>query len=174
MGTFLGQALKSGGGEPLWRAFFQKASAAFASKENTTPGPGFADKSNDQIYHEVAESEEELGVLRKLHGLTIAADAITREHDAGMYHLIALDAHTQTVSVRGYSRARLSEAIDDYSKLEKDLRGDQKKDVVLVSAGNVSALRRAYPNYFLDTHDFIKYVEGIIAAAKKTKQKATK
>ena len=171
MGTFLGQALKSGEGEPLWRAFFQMASAAFAIKEGTAPGPGFEAKDRYQIYHEVAEAEEQLGVLHKLHGLTIAANAITREHDVGMYHLIALDAHTQTVAVRGFSKARLSEAIDEYAKLEKDSKGDQKRDVVLVSAGNVSALRRAYPNYFLDTHGFIEQVKQLIATDKKAKRK---
>lgn len=42
--------------------------------------------------------------------------------------------------------------------------------VVLVSAGSIESLKRAYPNYFLDTHEFLKQLDKIIrskfAAAK--------
>jgi putative GTP pyrophosphokinase len=41
MGTFLGQALKSGQGEQEWRSFFAKASAALAIIEKSPAVPGF-------------------------------------------------------------------------------------------------------------------------------------
>jgi ppGpp synthetase/RelA/SpoT-type nucleotidyltranferase len=41
MGTFLGQALKSGEGERPWRMFFEIASAAFAVIEGTAKVPGY-------------------------------------------------------------------------------------------------------------------------------------
>jgi len=41
MGTFLGQALKSGQGEQEWRKFFATAGAALAALERTEPVPGY-------------------------------------------------------------------------------------------------------------------------------------
>ena len=41
MGTFLGQALKSGMGDDVWRRFFSVVSAGFAKIEETAPVPGY-------------------------------------------------------------------------------------------------------------------------------------
>jgi hypothetical protein len=38
---------------------------------------------------------------------------------------------------------------------------------VLVSAGPVEALKKAYPNYFLDTNGFIRQIERVIEEAKR-------
>lgn len=34
-------------------------------------------------------------------------------------------------------------------------------ELVLISAGNLKEIKKAYPNYFLDTQDFIKIVQTI-------------
>ena len=36
-------------------------------------------------------------------------------------------------------------------------------DVVLVSVDSMAALRRAYPNYFLDTRAFLEAVKAAVA-----------
>ncbi|MGB8700487.1 MAG: hypothetical protein WCD18_13815 [Thermosynechococcaceae cyanobacterium] len=73
-----------------------------------------------------------------------------------------------SVQVKRYSADQLQKATDNYTELEKQFKDNICKDVVLVSASSVHGLRKAYPNYFADTSDFVKNLEKIIEANAKT------
>ena len=92
MGTFLGQALKSGQGEQSWRNYFSIAGAALAHYEGTAAVPGFEGRGVTEVFKELGRVEEELRVLQKLNGFAIAADRITTEKGQGAYHLVVLDS----------------------------------------------------------------------------------
>jgi putative GTP pyrophosphokinase len=171
MGTFLGQALKSGQGEAPWRGFFAKASAALAVVEKTAPVPGFEQHTAADVFAEVARAESELRVLEKLRSFAIAADRITAERGTGAYHLVVLNSANRTVAIRPYPIARLEEANLAYAEIEQRTKAGEQIEAVLVSAGPIDALRKAYPNYFLDTHAFVKQIEKMISedAAKANK-----
>jgi hypothetical protein len=66
-----------------------------------------------------------------------------------------------TLVVRSYSDAVI--AAEEYSALERAIEGETGKDVVLVRVEAVTSLRRAYPNYFLDTTAFVDSVREAIA-----------
>lgn len=53
----------------------------------------------------------------------------------------------------------------EYMKAEKRASDGEHIQVVLVSAGSIDSLRRAYPNYFLDTHDFLRHLKRIEKAS---------
>jgi hypothetical protein len=159
----LGQALKSGQGEQEWRNFFSKASAAIAVVEKSPPVPGFEGCAPEQVYRQVAESEASLHVLDKLKGFAIAADRITTERGQGAYHLVVLDSENRTVQIKPYPIARLEQANIDYAEIEKRTKAGEPIEAVLVSAGPVDALRKAYPNYFLDTQAFVAQIAKVIA-----------
>lgn len=162
MGTFLGQALKSGQGEAQWREFFAIASAALADLEKTTPVPGFESSTTRQIYQRLHASEQRLRVLEKLSGFAIATDRITTERGQGGYHLITLDSLKRTVSIRPFAVAKLEEANVAYAAIEARSKSGEPVEAVLVSAGPVESLRKAYPNYFLDTQVFVKQIQRFI------------
>lgn len=162
MGTFLGQALKSGQGEDQWREFFSIAGAALADLEKTTPVPGFESCSAHQIHQRLFESEKRLRVLEKLSGFAIAADRITTERGQGGYHLITLDSTKRTVTIRPFPVARLEEANVAYAAIEARTKAGEPIEAVLVSAGPVESLRKAYPNYFLDTQVFVRQLQRLI------------
>ena len=166
MGTFLGQALKSGQGEQDWREFFAAAAAALAIVERTPPVPGYETLSAKQVFKRVADSERRLHVLEKLSGFAIAADRITKERGQGAYHLVILDSTARTVSIRPYPVARLVQANLDYAEIEKRTNTGESIEAVLVSAGPIDALRKAYPNYFLDTQAFVAQIEKVIVDAR--------
>lgn len=168
MGTFLGQALKSGQGEGQWRRFFEQAGAALAILEKTSPVPGFEGKEPDEVCGELADTEKSLRVLEKLRGLSIAAKNITRERGHGAYHLIILDSESRKVTIRPYSIARLEQANADYADIEQKSKAGRQIEAVLVSAGPIRGLRKAYPNYFLDTQEFIKQIETLIRPSLKS------
>jgi hypothetical protein len=59
-------------------------------------------------------------------------------------------------------RTNSSEAQERYLELEKSIAGHRDKDAVLVSVSSLESLKRAYPNYFADTHVFLQTVKDAI------------
>jgi len=165
MGTFLGQALKSGQGEKSWRQFFEACSAALAHVEKTTPVPGYEHLSRHELFSLVADMESDLRVLTKLEGFSVAANRITEERGAGSYHLVVLDSSSRTVSIRPFPKTQLENANTEYARVEERAQRGEQIEAVLVSAGPIEALRKAYPNYFLDTHEFVRQINSVIRRA---------
>ncbi len=165
MGTFLGQALKAGQGDQEWRDFFAKASAALAIIESTAPVPGFENRSRQEVFDDVASTEARLHVLQRLEGFAIAADQIVTERGQGAYHLIILDSTRRQVTIRPYAVGSLEQASLDYATVERRTTAGEPIEAVLVSAGPIAALRKAYPNYFLDTQAFVREMERVIGEA---------
>ncbi len=166
MGTFSGQALKSGEGEKKWREFFTMASLALSHREKMPTIRGYGNLSEYDIYKKVSKMNRELGVLEKLNGFAVAADHISHEAGNGTYNLIILNSKTKVVTIKPYSKNRLNEANLEYD-LEEDRTANNKHiEVVLVSAGPINDLKKAYPNYFLDTQSFIRKIKHVIEISK--------
>lgn len=168
MGTFLGEALKARQGPQRWLEFFAVAGAAFAHLEHSSLVPGYDSLTQKQTFKVVSEVEKELKVLEKLRAFSIATDAITRTKRTGSYHLVILDSIQKTVRIVPFPKNDLERATAAYSEAETRANNGEPLDVVLVSAGRVGQLRRAYPNYFLDTNGFIKKIEQIIGSASRS------
>ncbi len=162
MGTFLGQALKSGQGERSWREFFLAASAALAVVEKCPPVPGYEAMSKEDIARQVSGLERDLRVLDKLNSFAIAADRILTQSGSGTYNLVVLNSSERTVSIRPFALARLDEANAAYAEVEARAASGEAVEAVLVAAGPVDALRKAYPNYFLDTQAFVAQIRKLI------------
>ena len=164
MGTFLGQALKSGQGEKQWRGFFTTASAALALVEKSPPVPGYEGRDSANVIEEVARTEKRLHVLEKLRGFAVAADRITAERGKGAFHLVILDSAKRSVRILPYPVSRLEAANEAYAAIERLTKAGEPIEAVLVSAGPIDALRKAYPNYFLDTQEFARQIEKLISS----------
>ena len=63
----------------------------------------------------------------------------------------------------------MPKASDAYLAAERAI-SDLGADAVLVSVESLATLRRAYPNYFLDTHLFIQAVEQIIGKRRRKRR----
>lgn len=169
MGTFLGQALKSRQGDQVWLDFFALISSAFAHEEGYALVPRFDHLSRDDTFVAVADAEKRLRALNMMRGLSVAAKAIYKSKGSGKswsYHLIILNSLKRTVQIKPYDRDSFEQAIADYGKVEAEAAKGQKIEPVLVSAGPIDKLRRAYPNFFLDIGDFVKHVRAIISATR--------
>lgn len=161
MGTFLNQALKASEGPEEWLEFFTLVGSAFAYLEGTTPVPGYEHLSKYETFRSVIRKAKQLDVKDRLDAYTVAANQIHREKGTGSYHLIILDTVQKIVTIRSYGKASLGAAGDDYGGIEKQISSGSPLQAVLVSAGPLDDLRRAYPNYFLDTHQFIRQLDRI-------------
>ncbi len=170
MGTYLGQALKSGQGDLEWKQFFRTASAALALIEKTSAVPGFENTNRNEVYGRVAKLETDLNVLNKLRGFAIATDRINTDRGSGAYHLIVLNSQDRSVRLSPFPLARLEEANKAYALIEDQAKNGAPLEAVLVSAGPIDALKKAYPNYFLDTEVFIEQIERVIAVSKRLRK----
>ena len=168
MGTFLGQALKASRGEQEWLRFFEATGAAFAILENCPSVPGYENMDKKDIFCKVAEIEQTLHAVHMLNGFSAILNSSMVAQGSRTYHLITLDSEKKQVSVAAYPLAQQDKALRDYAAAEVDAKATGGRvDVVLVSAGPLNLLRRAYPNYFLDTHDFVQRIEDIIKTSVK-------
>lgn len=169
MGTFLGQALKSRQGDKDWLDFFAITSSAFAHMEGSKPVPRFNSLSREKTFDAVVQAEEKIGALDTMQGLSIAADMIVKNLRARKrgwyYHLIILNSLKKTVQVKPYPRNNFEQAAAEYAKVEASAP-EEKIEPVLVSAGPLKELRRAYPNFFLDIKDFVEKVQTIVDESK--------
>lgn len=162
IGTFLNQALKSSVGSSEWLFYFKAVSAAFSLLEKTPVLDEFSKWTPTRIAQTCIGLERDLDVRRNLQAFAVAADAIISGKTSGNYHLIILNATTKTVRVQSYGIRRLVEANEAYAKAEfsASLSGEDIQ-TVLVATDTVDSLRRAYPNYFLDTRQFISALARI-------------
>ncbi len=166
MGTFLGQALKSRRGDQEWLRFFAITSSAFAYNEKSSPVPCYKDLSYNETILEISKAEANLRALDKMRGFSVAVNEIVKTRKSWFYHLIILNSIERSVQIRAYDRESLKQATMDYSKFEAEAAQGKKIEPVLVSAGPIEKLRRAYPNFFLDIDDFVKIVGEIISSVK--------
>lgn len=159
VGIFIQQALKSSQGEKDWLRFFELMGTAIAIREQTPRVPNTP--------AETAALKEELRHFTKklnVEGhLTSYAEALKTPQAVGPtdahYFLLDLDTTTKVVKITGYKSAELEKASSDYATIERDIiAGQGWRDAVLVSVDSIEALKKAYPNYFLDTHRFIEAV----------------
>lgn len=153
MGTFLGQALKSKQGEREWLDFFALVSSAFSFLENTPQVPRFAHLSKQKTIEEVAKMEKELGAIEKMKNFSTVVSSIG-SNKSYTYHLLVLNSLKHTIDVYTYDRDNFERAMAEYTKFEDEASKGSKLEPVLVSAGPMENLRKAYPNLFLDITEF--------------------
>ncbi len=161
VGTFIKQALKSSQGEEEWLRFFALMGSAIALRERTPMVPGTPGKT--ELKQELRRYAEQLNVEGHLrtYGAALQTLESGAQRDAH-YFLLKLDPNVQLITVTGYQYNELERATREYLEVERSIVGQPGADAVLVAVESVAALRRAYPNYFLDTHVFIEAVKQAI------------
>lgn len=169
MGIFLDNALKSSVGPEEWLNFFSLTSSAFAHMEQQNLVPGYEYMTSEETYHRVTKKSKELNVENKLTGFGIAIKAIQSDNRRGIYYLLVLDPKNRTIRYQAYSKERFGVATEDYLKEEEKIVEGSQKQAVLVAAASIEDLKRAYPNFFLDTQEFLKILKRIEEYAKNTK-----
>jgi len=173
--TFTGQALKSNIGEEDWKRFFALMGTAIAIREKRPVVPGTPTKSD--LVDELRTLEQTLRVEPVLTGWQASVQILTTPsalqtmtdlHGLGKKagpkkeirpeaFLLVLNSKDRTIRVSQYRKDELPKATDDYLNIEK--QKDEAVQAVLVSVESLTALRKAYPNYYLDTAFFLSAVK---------------
>jgi len=166
---FTRQAIKFNEGIPDWAEFFKLISSAFAINEECPIVEGTTSDIKE-LYFQIKKREKELEVIHRMEGWTHAMKFFNEEVKNKMrgkakFFLLELDILGEKLNVKAYTQKQEQQAIIDYSNLEKRHKGRTDYDVVLVGADTTKDLEKAYPNYFVDTREFITELEKIIKKA---------
>ena len=161
MGTFLDHALKSSEGPKEWLDFFSLTGSAFAHYEGCNPVPGYDNLMQQDTYEKMIAEASRLNIIDRLQAFSIAANSISSDEKGGSYYIVILNPNQKTVSIESFARKNLDEANKRYSYYENQIIDGDLIQVVLVSTSSIESLRQAYPNYFLDTQEFIKVIQEI-------------
>ncbi len=153
MEIFLNQALKASEGESKWLEFFAFAASAFSLLEDCPVIERHENLDPNAIFQEVKSRATELGVENKLESYSKAVEQLPAT-GKGKYFLIQLNIDERTMGFNAFSEGELEEANAKYIEAERSIQGGTKQ-VVLVSTTSIESLKKAYPNYFLDTKDFV-------------------
>lgn len=159
VGIFTRQALKSNQGDRDWLRFFALMSSAIAAIEKCSPVPN-TPTNKDDLVNEIRRLSEKLRVQQTLNVYNTSIDYLGSAKDA-KYFVLSLDPMTQKITVWRYKALQSERANAHYIELEGALPEGDSTQVVLVSVENINALKRAYPNYFLDTNRFSSLVTKV-------------
>jgi ppGpp synthetase/RelA/SpoT-type nucleotidyltranferase len=164
VGFFTKQAIKSNEGEKEWLEFFKLVSSAFAIMEECPLVKG-TPYDKEELCRRIREKEKELNIKQRMKIWTESihyVDNNLRNKKEFAFYLLELDTNLDKLSIRSYSKRQEKKAIAEYLAVEKRIYGKNAYDVVLVGAETLQDLKKAYPNYFLDTKEFLKKLEIVL------------
>ena len=131
--------------------FFIQFSQAFACLERKQ-------KINKGLQKDISLQIRKLNVFAVLAGFTIVTKFSDKKDG---HYLLQLNIKSKEISVRFFTTSFLSEAYQEYRRIEQEISEDPTQDVVLVAAKSLTELKKAYPNYFADSRIFIQNLKKI-------------
>jgi hypothetical protein len=162
--TFTGQALKSNIGDASWKRFFALMGSAVANREKRARVPG-TPALRAELIEELREVTRQLKADTVLEGLMAGTELVRTGRQDAQAFLLELDPTNRRVRATGYGQEELPKASDDYLAVEKKIAGSPEGiQAVLVSVDSIAALRKAFPNYYLDARAFVEAVRQAISA----------
>ncbi len=153
VGTFLQHSMKSSMGPEDWLRFFAWSSSAFALVEGSPLVPN-TPTAKREVIREVRRMRRALEVDGQLQRFGEALE-ITEQQGPRDAHFFLLSLVPGELSIWAYTKDALAEATRDYLDAEKRSANIEGAQAVLVAAESLKSLRRAYPNYYLDTRVFL-------------------
>lgn len=155
VGIFTWEALKSSQWNEDWQRFFQLASTWFAMKEEQEIIPNTPTGLNE-LKKEIARYMKLLKVEETLSWFSHAVKNLEDLPKKEGYILLILKPSERKISWTVFSKEQIETAAEYYAALEEKNQEKQDQQIVLFSLESAINLKKAYPNYFGDTKDFMK------------------
>jgi len=155
--------LKSGEGPEEWKRFFCLVGSAFALQEDSPLVPGF-DWSRTRLQEHLRECLSGLNIYRKLAGYQVGVKHMDRvaAGRAPGFVLIRLNFKENMLHARHYARSENERMNAEYIEAEKAAFENKVEEVALVATERVDELKRAYPNYYMDTQRFVSALRRFV------------
>lgn len=167
-----GQSLKSGEGDPRWQRFFCLMSSAIALLESSPIVPN-TPLDESELITELRRYVNDLQVHRRLQTYGAIARIVkpfsevttsdVQDPDRFWFFLIQIDPigddipDSLGITVKMYTQQKIQQAYKDVAEAES-----AGKNVVLAAASDFEQLKEAYPNWFIDTHNFLMILQSTL------------
>lgn len=154
VGVITRQSLKSSQGGAQWIEFFKfmsKAMAFYELKEQIPP----------DTLREIMKLEKVLNVRHKLSAYRLALEEVNKKHS----NFFILELNKTILKIRSFKDK--NSANEDLLEAEKRLLKEIAADVVLIEANSFHELKKAYPNYFGDSKEFLKVLTNFLDKTEK-------
>ena len=148
---------KKGLGNKNCLEFLRLTSALFSIEEKSPVLDEFQEYGSSKICIELKKLSNRLDIIGEME----KPSAFTQDNESkkAKYYLVQLDLVSYRTSILAYADGK--KANDDYYRLEKDHHN--RFDTVLVSVDNMDKIKDAYPNYFLNSDEFINRYYQLMA-----------
>lgn len=137
-----------------WDYFFAYAGAAVALREGTPVPLGMPDSKVGIT--EAMKSVDADRLLGRLVGWSSSMRHVSKRGERGTYFILSLDSERKTIRIRQFKNSR--QADEEYTSLEAESRANS----VLVGGKSMEDVRKAYPNYFVDTRRFSRILRRLL------------
>lgn len=173
---FTKQNLKNNKGGMGWQRFFKLVSNQLAIIERL-PGYGIKNErdlmreyilyvfKDEKLLREVAEIKyisHKLNIPGRLNSFADSINIMNQseklENCPDGYILVRLNTQTKSIQCDYFKKENAEAASEYYTLLESTIRDDSNWIVALVSSNAVDGIKQAYPNYFADSRNFLKYL----------------
>lgn len=152
VGAFTNYSLKSSIGPDVWLDFFRYTSSLIALNENCNTVED-TPVNKDELISAIKELDKSHSIFEKLSTINATCDYIkSRKINRKRIYVIVINEDGKQINVFDFSETHLEDANKHYIEAEKN----EKNNAVLVSASSLDALRKAYPNYFMNILGFLE------------------
>ncbi len=156
VGTFTNYSLKSSIGPEVWLLFFKLISSLIAIEENCNTVPNMPNNKKD-IISALTELNRTNLILEKLSTINATCDYIQSQRiNTRRFYVIVIKEQGKKIEITDFRK--LEEANKCYIEAEKN----ERNNAVLVSAASLDALRKAYPNYFMNISGFLALTQKLL------------
>lgn len=156
LGLIERSSFKTGQGSDEYKQFFRLASVLFAHHEKQTVIDAYQNTPIPWVVDEFIALEQSLQAFHKLTSIIITADHIDGfDSKKEAYYLMELDTNMGVVNLTPFTKTQQSLAENIYKLREIENIDNPHIEIVLMSVQSFKDIKKAYPNYFLDTQSFI-------------------
>lgn len=159
IGTFVEHSLKSSQGPEDWLEYLKLVSAVFAIEEKTPLPCDFQAETPQQLVSKLYNQTINLKVFPSLDSFHRAMKFPEDKRFKNKFILLKLDMANNKGLATIFNQKDLEAATIQYSEFEKNKTDNE--DAVLVSSSSLKELKKAYPNYFIDSGDFLRQLNKI-------------
>ena len=162
VGTFINSPLKSGVGPDEWLSFFKLISSLIAIEENCNTVPNTPNNKKELI-KQIKDLDEKYLLFEKLSTISASCSFIQNHHIyAKRIYVIVIKDGGKKIDIVDFQNSKFEDANKYYIESEKN----EDNNAVLVSATSLDALRKAYPNYFMNITEFCETAPKLISGEK--------
>ncbi len=145
--------------DPQWKRFFKLMGTVIARREECADVPD-TPSTQKELVKELRDLCNDLNIITKLEGYGKAVNHLeSKKSSKGGAVVVVLNTKERTLRTILFTRLSKKQIDEEYLRFETAYLNMPHMQVVQVNVESLDQLKRAYPNYDLDTKEFVSIVK---------------